>query len=67
MTLRQERAIDLQRRAIEKVLLSKHLDQTGKTEEQKRIHAAVREARRAAHAVHEYSTLSSSMFKGYQG
>ena len=67
MTLRQERAIDLQRRAIEKVLLSKHLDQTGKTEERKRIHAAVREARREAHAVHEYSTLSSSMFKGYQG
>jgi hypothetical protein len=62
----QQRALEMQRKAIEKVLLSKHLHQTKKGRDEHRLQGAIRDARQTASNVHEYTTYSNALFVGHE-
>mmetsp|Transcript_43014 Transcript_43014/g.101511 ORF Transcript_43014/g.101511 Transcript_43014/m.101511 type:complete len:203 (-) Transcript_43014:169-777(-) len=62
----QQRAQDLQHRAIEKVLLEQNKSKSKQTKEAQKLLAAITKAKETAFTVNEYSTHSSYLFEGYQ-
>mmetsp|Transcript_35090 Transcript_35090/g.70160 ORF Transcript_35090/g.70160 Transcript_35090/m.70160 type:complete len:136 (-) Transcript_35090:102-509(-) len=61
----QQRAQDLQHRAIEKVLLEQNRSKSKQTKEAQKLLAAINKAKETAFTVNEYSTHSSYLFEGY--
>mmetsp|Transcript_25873 Transcript_25873/g.41627 ORF Transcript_25873/g.41627 Transcript_25873/m.41627 type:complete len:172 (+) Transcript_25873:77-592(+) len=61
----QKRALDVQRRSIEKVLLAKQAHHTKKGKDDQRLQSAIRDARTTALKVHEYNTYSANLFAGH--
>ncbi|KAJ1492565.1 hypothetical protein T484DRAFT_1930667 [Baffinella frigidus] len=62
----QQRAQDLQRRAIEKVLMDKHAKISSKGKHDVRVMKAIKEAKNTAYGVYEYSTHSAYIFGGFE-
>jgi len=59
------RAQDMQRRAIEKVLLGKSAKLSKGTKEARKLAASIKNAKETAFTVHEYSNHSQHIFLGH--